>query len=171
MPLADFDFLFGRWSIRNRALCTRLRNAHDWREFDALLDCRRIGRLGNIAHFRTACDGMPLEGVSIRLYDPQNDRWNISWSDSPRAGALQPAITGSFAGSTGAFYGNTIWEGRYVRVRLLWLRATHPHFEQAFSLDNGRTWETNWYMALSACETRPAPGVVVASAAIPLRAT
>ena len=31
----DFDFLVGRWRVHNRRLATRLRGAHDWKEFDA----------------------------------------------------------------------------------------------------------------------------------------
>ena len=31
----DFDFLFGKWKIRNRKLRTRLKNSTEWTEFEA----------------------------------------------------------------------------------------------------------------------------------------
>ena len=39
-------------------------------------------------------------------------------------------------------------EGRPIRVRCLWSRITEnsARWEQAFSADNGGSWETNWYM-------------------------
>jgi hypothetical protein len=148
MPLSDFDFQIGRFTIRNRALRTRLRNAQDWSDFAAAFECRRVGRLGNIAQYRAVCEGVPIEGVSVRLYDPANDQWIISWSDSARPGTMQPTVRGSFTGDTGVFYGKTMCEGSLVRVRLRWQRSSRPRFEQAYSLDSGRTWETNWYMSL-----------------------
>jgi len=37
-------------------------------------------------------------------------------------------------------------EGRPIRVRYIWSHITgnSAHWEQAFSLDESRTWETNW---------------------------
>jgi hypothetical protein len=50
----------------------------------------------------------------------------------------------------GEFFGDDIDGGRPVRVRYLWSRITKDaaRWEQAFSLDGGRTWETNWVMDL-----------------------
>jgi hypothetical protein len=31
-------------------------------------------------------------------------------------------------------------------VRFIWTRGPTPRWEQAFSEDGGRTWETNWVM-------------------------
>jgi hypothetical protein len=63
---------------------------------------------------------------------------------------MQPPVVGHFTGGRGVFYGKALRDGRPVRVRLLWLKAATPHFEQAYSSDDGRTWETNWRMTLEA---------------------
>ena len=55
---------------------------------------------------------------------------------------------GGFAKGVGTFYGDDSFEGRPIRVRYLWSRITEQsaRWEQAFSLDEGNNWETNWYM-------------------------
>jgi len=145
MPLSDFDFLIGRWNVRIRAL-----SEPAWCEFEASYDCRRIGQLGNVAYVRTCADAFPMEGVSIRLYNPDRDEWTLTWTDSSRPGILQPPLSGSFTGNRGVFYGATSHEGCAMRVRLVWRKAPHPHFEQSFSSNNGRTRQTNWIMSLEA---------------------
>jgi hypothetical protein len=148
MSLLDFNFLFGKWTIHNRVLATRLQHARDWCEFPATFECRSLGRLGNIGHFKAMCDGEPVEGVSLRLYNPQTGDWTIRWADTPRPGAIQPPVVGRFEHGVGTFYGNAFWDARPVKVRVIWSRTPRPRFEQAFSLDKGRTWETNWIMSL-----------------------
>jgi hypothetical protein len=150
MPLSDFDFLIGRWTIRCRALRAPQRKTADWCVFEAVYDCRRIGQLGNVGYLRTSSGEFPMEGVSVRLYNPERDEWTISWADSARAGILQPPVVGGFDGGAGVFYGEVCDEGRPVRVRLLWRKSPRPRFEQAYSMNNGRTWETNWLMAFEA---------------------
>jgi nicotinamidase-related amidase len=39
------------------------------------------------------------------------------------------------------------YKGKPIRVRYLWTNlSSAPHWEQAFSEDQGKTWETNWTM-------------------------
>jgi hypothetical protein len=149
LPASDFDFLFGRWTIRNRALSGLLQGAHDWCEFAATYECRGLGRLGNIGYFRACCEGQLLEGAGLRLYNPATDEWTLRWADTLRPGAIQPAVTGRFHGHSGAFCGNAFYDARPIRVRVVWTRGTHPRFEQAFSADRGLTWEVNWTMSFS----------------------
>jgi len=57
-------------------------------------------------------------------------------------------VIGSFSGDTGIFEGADTFEGRPIRVRFTWSGVTtsEPRWEQAFSDDDGETWETNWVM-------------------------
>jgi hypothetical protein len=149
MSLNDFNFLFGKWIIHNRVLCTRLRNVSDWRNFVATFECRSLGRLGNIGHFKGICEGENVEGATLRLYNPETDEWTIRLADVGRPGAIQPPVTGHFERGAAVFYGNAFYDSRPIRVRAIWTRGQHPRFEQAFSTDRGVTWETNWYMRLT----------------------
>jgi uncharacterized protein (TIGR02246 family) len=69
----------------------------------------------------------------------------------PATNLLQPPVIGEFRGDTGVFEGDDRFEGKPIRVRYTWRRvdADHATWEQAFSPDGGRSWETNWTMALS----------------------
>ena len=108
----DFDFLAGRWNIRNRKLKTRLNDCAEWFEFDAQQEMRIIlNGLGNTDNFKTIIDGKPFEGMSLRLFDPATRLWSIYWADSAK-GVLDPPVTGSFDNDTGTFYGRDICEGK-----------------------------------------------------------
>jgi hypothetical protein len=101
-------------------------------------------------------------GMSLRFYNPQTRKWSIYWVDN-RMGVLQPLqppVVGSFSGDVGIFEGPDEFDGKPIVVRYTWSRVTSnaPHREQALSLDQGKTWETNWVMDFS----RAAPGVALA---------
>ena len=46
------------------------------------------------------------------------------------------------------------FEGRPITVRFTWsgIDTPEPRWEQAFSDDGGRTWETNWIMQFTCAE-------------------
>jgi hypothetical protein len=52
----------------------------------------------------------------------------------------------SFADGVGDFIGPDVHEGTPVLVRYRWsdITATSARWAQALSVDDGRTWETNW---------------------------
>jgi hypothetical protein len=91
-------------------------------------------------------------GMSLRLWNPDSGRWAIQWLDSRHPGVIGAPVHGSFSqrpdGPFGAFYGDDVHNGRDIRVRYIWSRiaADSARWEQAFSADEGNSWETNWYM-------------------------
>jgi hypothetical protein len=95
-----------------------------------------------------ALPGDRYRGMSLRTYDPDQDRWSIYWLDSRRPGFLFPPVAGGFDKGIGTFHGDDEHDGRAIRVRFLWSRITpqSARWEQAFSLDEGNSWETNWTM-------------------------
>jgi hypothetical protein len=58
---------------------------------------------------------------------------------------------GRFENGRGEFYGDDEDRGRPVRVRFIWskIASSSAQWEQAFSLDQGQTWETNWIMEMT----------------------
>jgi hypothetical protein len=143
----DFDFYFGRWQIRNERLKERLAGSTDWETFEATQACSPIlDGLGNIDDFHTAWSG-GFEGMTLRLFNPATREWSIYWA-SDRSGTLEPPVVGRFENGVGTFYGRDTHKGTPVLVRFIWseIHADSAKWQQAFSTDDGKTWETNWVM-------------------------
>lgn len=144
----DFDFLVGRWTIRNRKLKTRLDDCREWSEFEAHGECRKIlNGLGNIDSFQTSFDGQTYEGAALRLFNPQTKLWSIYWANSEAVTLDVPQI-GSFENGIGEFYSRDRWKGKDIVVLYRWEATDEntPKWSQAFSPDRGATWEWNWHM-------------------------
>jgi hypothetical protein len=151
---SDFEFWHGTWHVRNRRLKRRLAGSDDWEEFDATATARPLlDGWGNEDEFRTDHDG-GFVGMSFRFFDPEKRRWSIYWADSRRPGELDPPVHGVFSGDVGLFHGEDVHRGRPVLVRFTWSGVTTetPRWEQSFSDDGGRTWETNWVMDFTRAE-------------------
>ncbi|MBV9408966.1 MAG: hypothetical protein JO164_09080 [Candidatus Eremiobacteraeota bacterium] len=87
-----------------------------------------------------------IEGLTFRLYDPQARRWLIRWANSRDGELGMTPMIGGFADGRGVFYDRETLAGRPVAVRFVFANLTRDAFtfEQAYSPDDGRTWETNW---------------------------
>ena len=141
----DFDFYEGKWKIHNRKLKTRLNNCTEWAEFEATQEMRKIlNGIGNIDNFITALDGQPFEGMTLRLFNPKTKLWSIYWADS-NVGVMDPPVVGSFRGNIGKFYCKDKFKGKDIVVVFIWDKTDpdNPVWSQAFSPDNGKTWEVN----------------------------
>jgi hypothetical protein len=145
----DFDFLHGSWRIDHRRLKERLAGCEEWEEFTTHLECRPIlGGAGNLDEGEFASRG--YHAMSLRLYDRREHTWTIYWITS-LSGGIDPGVTGRFSDGTGTFDGRDTHEGTPVEVRYTWSGITPAaaRWAQAFSTDDGRTWETNWIMQLT----------------------
>ena len=60
-------------------------------------------------------------------------------------------MPGRVGDGVGTFSADDTDDGRPVRVRFVWsgITETSARWEQAFSTDDGRNWETNWVMDLT----------------------
>lgn len=147
----DFDFLLGRWRVRNRRLRARHVGSDDWEEFEATSKLLKVlDGVVNIEEYD--CPAKGFKGLSLRTLDQTTGTWSIYWLASTD-GLLRPPVHGGFQGDHGAFFGEDMDGDRPVHCRFLWLKhATKPRWEQAFSTDGGASWETNWTMDLEALE-------------------
>ena len=147
----DFNYLVGRWNIRNRTLREPLAGNDEWVEFDATQEFRLtlLGQ-GNFDIFHAELHGKPFEGLTVRLFDPQTRLWTIYWADSNTM-KLDDGKVGSFDGDEGEFFGLEAVGGRRVIVKFHWDKRNPkaPIYSRAFSADEGRTWEWNWYSSFS----------------------
>jgi hypothetical protein len=81
----------------------------------------------------------------LRLYNPQSHQWSLNFSNAA-AGTMTTPTIGEFKDGRGEFYDQEMLGERAILVRFVIsdIRADAAHFEQAFSADGGKTWETNW---------------------------
>src|ERR1700685_1220100 len=148
----DFDFLNGSWNIHNRYLIGRLRGSTEWTEFEGRSEVQPLlNGLGNLDKYSAVRDGQSIKGMTLRLLDPATGEWSLYWADTVRSGILQPPMVGKFQGDRGEFFGDEEVDGKKVLCRFIWTKGASPRWEQAFSADGGKTWETNWVMTM----TRP----------------
>jgi len=144
----DFDWEFGSWTTRLRLLRNPLSGAApDWADYQGTSEVRPIlGGRFNIVELSVSGAAGRIEGAALRLYDPKSRQWSLNYANA-RSGTLTTPVYGGFdEHGRGLFYAHDTLDGRAILVRFV---ITVPskreaHFEQAYSADNGRSWETNW---------------------------
>jgi hypothetical protein len=146
--LHDFEFLVGQWKVHHRKLKERLAGSHDWIEFDGRLSSQPLmSGYSNVDDLVLHVPGAPYRGVALRSCDTKTGQWSIWWLDiRTPLGPLDPPMRGSFHNGVGTFYADDTFNGKPIRMRFIWpkIAPMSCHWEQAFSPDGGKTWETNW---------------------------
>jgi hypothetical protein len=145
----DFDFLEGEWNVENRWLKRFLDDCDEWEDLPGRSTCIRLfGGAGNIdwIDFPT----IEKKGLTLRLWRPATEDWALYWANDT-TGVLFPPVFGGFSEGVGTFFGDDTQNGRQVRVRFIWsgIDDGAPRWEQAFSTDDEKTWETNWIMSFT----------------------
>lgn len=142
----DFDWEIGAWKTRVSRLQSPLSGSEAWVELEGTTVVRKLfdGR-ANLAELDIAGPSGRIQGISLRLYEPQARQWNINYA-SLRSGTLTAPIAGAFKNGRGEFFGRDSLDGRPILVRFVIECATRDvcRFEQAFSADDGKSWELNW---------------------------
>jgi hypothetical protein len=142
----NFDFLKGDWNVKHRKLRSRLTGSNDWVEETGT--CRGFTLADGIVsvdEFVFPSSG--IKACSLRNLDREAQRWTIHWTTN-RTGRLFAPVHGGFDNDRGEFYGYDVEAGTPVFVRYIWsdCKSKYPRWEQAFSVDGGASWETNWTM-------------------------
>jgi hypothetical protein len=147
----DFDFLVGKWKMHHRRLNKRLQGNNEWTEFESVDSNYKIlsGTVDMDIYRTTEMPGMEgklFEGATLRLFNPKTKLWSLYWVAS-NVGILDPPVVGSFENNVGHFFAKDTFNGQNIIVLFRWdvRDKDHPVWSQAFSPDNGKTWEWNWY--------------------------
>lgn len=146
---SDFDFEFGTWAVRHHRLKERLTGCEEWEEFGGTCDTRPIlGGAGNVEDNVIDMPGGSYRAVTVRAFDPASRQWAIWWLDGRNPHSLDVPVVGDFTDGVGTFLANDMLDGKPIKVRFIWSHITTStaRWEQAFSPDGGRSWETNWVM-------------------------
>ena len=149
----DFDFQFGSWKVHNRRLLHPLTGSNEWVEFDGTVVARPVwGGRANMDEFEADAPSGHIEGMTVRTYNAKSHEWSIYWANQRTGVVSLPATVGKFNDhGIGEFYDQEEFNGRTIFVRFIWTvqSAEQTRWEQAFSIDGGKTWETNWIITAS----------------------
>lgn len=142
----DFDFEFGSWNTHIRRLVHPLSHSDTWVDFEGTSVVRKVwnGR-ANLGELQVESPTTHIEGLSLRVYNPESRQWNIYWANS-NDGRLGAPMVGRFTNGRGEFFDQEDFQGRAIYVRFIFSDIAPASFrlEQSFSDDGGKTWEPNW---------------------------
>jgi hypothetical protein len=142
----DFDFEIGTWKTHVRRLAHPLTGSTSWVEMDGITKVTKVwGGRANLVELEADGTAGHFQGLSLRLYNPQTHRWSLNFASSSD-GTLTTPTVGGFKNGRGEFFDHEDFNGRRILVRFVIsdITPTSCHFEQAFSTDEGKTWEVNW---------------------------
>jgi hypothetical protein len=143
----DWKWLQGNWDVWHERLRERLVGSTTWETFDGKCSSfPTLGGLGNIDDCLLHLPSGSYRALAPRAFDPVTRTWSIWWLDGRTAGTLDPPVRGGFKANEGEFQGADVHRGTPVTVRFRWHEtdSQRPHWDQSFSTDQGRSWETNW---------------------------
>ena len=142
----DFDFEIGTWKTHLKRLLHPLTGSTTWVEYDGTSTIRKVwnGR-ANLIELEVDGPAGHIEGLSLRLYNPESHQWSLNFSNS-RVGTMATPSIGEFKNGRGEFFDQETLGPRAILVRFVIsnMSANSCHFEQSYSDDGGKTWELNW---------------------------
>ena len=84
----DFDFELGTWNFRVKRMTHPLSGSRQWIELDGTTKtCRVWSGRAQLEQMAVSGGGQSIEGLTLRLYNPQTRQWSLYWGTS-KAGAL-----------------------------------------------------------------------------------
>jgi hypothetical protein len=148
----DFDFEMGTWKVHISRLQHPLTGSNTWVQYDGTFIARKVlGGAANTIELSVSGPAGHIEGLSLQLYDPKSHQWSLTFASSGDD-ILDPSTIGEFKDGRGEFFDQEPFNGRMILLRKVWVNMppNSGRFEEAYSDDGGKTWETNWI----ATETR-----------------
>ena len=141
----DFDWDIGTWTTYQKRLLHPLSESTTWVEYRGTDVVRKIWDGANLGEIRATGPAGNLELFTLRLYNPETHEWSIYFTNST-TGVLSSPVVGAFKNGHGEFYDQETYNGKTILLRFSVAEITSNscRFEQAFSADGGRTWETNF---------------------------
>jgi len=132
--------------VHLRRLLHPLAGSNEWVEYEGTAQVRKVwtGR-ANLLELEVNGPAGHIEGLSLRLYNPQSARWSVYFATSDD-GTLGTPMVGQFQNGRGEFSDRELFHGKMIDLHFVFSNVTEKSFhgEQSFSPDGGKSWETNW---------------------------
>lgn len=142
----DFDFEIGKWKTHLKRRLKPLTGSDTWVEYEGTTVVSPVwGGDANLVELDVSGPAGRIQALSLRLYDPRARQWSLNFAGKGGGTLATPAV-GAFSNGRGEFYNRETLDGRPILVRFV-ISVVAPdtcRFEQAFSADEGKTWEVNW---------------------------
>ena len=141
----DFDWDLGTWTTHQKRLLHPLTGSSTWADYTGTDVVRKVWDGANTGMIEADGPAGHLEIFTLRLYNPDSHQWSIAFVNRAVSTLTLPVV-GEFKDGRGEFYDQEPYNGRMILVRFSVsdISADSCHFEQAFSADGGKTWETNF---------------------------
>ncbi len=142
----DFDFEIGTWKTHLWRLQYPLSGSNIWVEYEGTSVVLKVWNgTANLVELEVDGPAGHIEGLNLRLYNPQSHQWSLNFASSSGGTMSQPTI-GEFKNGRGEFFDQEPFNGRAILVRFIVsdIKPDSCRFEQSFSDDGGKTWEVNW---------------------------
>ncbi|RDS86302.1 hypothetical protein [Dyella psychrodurans] len=147
----DFDFHLGTWTSDISKLQHPLTGSTTWVSCQGKLVARKVwdGR-AQMEELEADCPTGHMEDLLLFLYNPETHQWSLN-AAAVGDGVIGRPMFGEFKSGRGEFYHQETYKGRTIMVRQVWsdITPTSHRFEQSFSDDGGKTWETNFRATLT----------------------
>ncbi|MGH8318263.1 MAG: hypothetical protein ACREUL_09835 [Steroidobacteraceae bacterium] len=152
----DFDWDIGAWKTHQRRRLHPLTGSNQWVDYNGTDVVRNLWEGANTGMIEADGPAGHLEIFTIRLYNPDSHQWSVSFTN-PASGVMSHALTGEFKNGRAEFYDQEPYKGREILVRfsISDISVNSCRFEQAFSGNGGKTWETNFIVTESRMKERP----------------
>ncbi len=147
----DFDFLVGHHEVHHKKLKTRLNKCTEWVEFEGTKETEKLlAGMANVESHYMKTGARTVEGMALRLFSPATRLWSIYWANDAH-GMLGIPVVGSFETNFGHFFAKDTFDNKDILIGFRWdiSDKDNPVWSQAFSEDNGTTWEWNWFMYMT----------------------
>ena len=147
----DFDFHFGDWKTHIHRLKKPLTGSHTWTDCDGTSSVSRVwGGQASVFELQATGPVGHIEGIGLRLFNPRSRQWSLNWANGTD-GVMTTPMIGGFSRREGHFFDQETFGQRVIMSRNGFSAITpkSSRFEQAFSDDGGKTWETNWIMTFT----------------------